>query len=338
MRLGITPFEVDSANEPDLADYYRLRVAVAAADNPEDPPPVYDSVIGRLRTPMTGHGRGRYWMVRQDGRVVGFASVGFPESENRHQGRTEIVVHPDARRRGVGTALLRAVLPALRAEDRTVVEGWVFEGRPGEYWARALALRLVHRNVHQLLVLDGTDPTRWRVDPPAGYRLERWTGHVPEDLLGSFADARATIEDAPTGESSDRPPEWTAELVRESEEDLRRRNVEQRVVAAVHQATGVVAGFTEVEVYAHRPEFGYQGDTAVVPAHRGRGLGVCMKAGMLCWLCEDRPTIERVYTTTADTNTHMIRINQQVGFSAFRSIVEFEDDVADLESRLAHRR
>lgn len=45
---------------------------------------------------------------------------------------------------------------------------------------------------------------------------------------------------------------------------------------------GTVAGFTEVELWGWTPARSEQADTAVVPAHRGRRLGLWLKAGVCC--------------------------------------------------------
>lgn len=331
----ITAFDVDDATEDEFVDYHRLRLAVATADTPESPPPTFEGAVARLRAPMSALGPSRHWGARLDGRLVGVARLGLPVSENPHKGSTEIIVHPALRRHGIGTALLRRVLPALRAEERPMIDGWVIEGRPGEFWGRALGLRPVHRYVHHQLRLADVEPTRWEIDPPPGYRLEQWIGSAPERLLSSYAHARTAITDAPVGQADERFAVWTPALVRETEAEYRRTNGESWVVVAVHQETGSVAGLTELVLYPHRPGVALQLDTAVLAVHRGHGLGRWMKAAMLRRLRRERPDIERIYTNTSDTNVHMIRVNQQIGFVIFRSVVQFEDDVAELEARLS---
>jgi RimJ/RimL family protein N-acetyltransferase len=125
--------------------------------------------------------------------------------------------------------------------------------------------------------------------------------------------------------------------VRAAEDDLRRRQVEHRVVIATQVSTGTVAAVTELDIYSYRPEIGYQGDTAVLTEHRGHGLGHCVKSRMLQWLRVERPGLERIYTSTAAANIHMLRVNREIGFTVFRRAMEFEQEVRTLESRLAAR-
>jgi GNAT superfamily N-acetyltransferase len=103
--------------------------------------------------------------------------------------------------------------------------------------------------------------------------------------------------------------------------------VEQRVTVAVHEATGTVAGLTEIEIHAIRKDLAYQGDTAVLAAHRGCGLGRYIKAGMVRWLRQQRPEITRLGTSTAADNVHMIRVNHQIGFTTLRSMVDVEAEM-----------
>lgn len=320
--LVVQPFDPARAADGDLEGYYQVLVASQASERPDQQRLTYDVAVGRLTNPFPGLGPVAWWLARERGSVVGAASAHFPEAENSQLGLVEVVVHPAARRRGIGTAMLDALLPELRARGRTLVEGWqILSGCTGERWATALGFRPVRTIVTQTLVLAGAPRSSWPAKPPAGYRLHQWLGPAPDDLVEAYADARSAIHDAPIGESAFRPPDWTADRVREVEADLRRQHIEQRVVIAAHERTGIVAGLTEVIVHPHRPDHAYQGDTAVRPAHRGRGLGLCLKARMARWLLSDHPGLDRIQTTTSGDNTHMIRVNHQFGFTTSHTYV-----------------
>jgi GNAT superfamily N-acetyltransferase len=65
--------------------------------------------------------------------------------EEGQDGSVETTVHPELRGRGVGTALLRAVLPVLRERGRTTIEGWwIAADGVGEGWARSWGFRRTH--------------------------------------------------------------------------------------------------------------------------------------------------------------------------------------------------
>ncbi|MEU4806999.1 GNAT family N-acetyltransferase [Actinosynnema sp. NPDC023587] len=329
-------FDSRSAAEADLAGCHEVMAAWWRVDKPDLPPLAYEDCVGRLRNPFPGFGEAVQWISRRRGEVVGLATVDFLEGKSGHIALTEIVVHPRERRRGVGTAMLRALLPELRARGRDVVEGWQLTvGGDGPAWAGSRGFRTVGTVLMQTLEVPEVDSGLWDVPVPAGYRTRRWSGAAPEDLVASYADARQAIHDAPSGGMEYQEPEWTVRSVREREAGLRSSGVDQRVVVAVHEATGAVAGLTELEVHANDPHWGYQRETAVPAAHRGHGLGRCVKAEMIRWLLADRPDFRRIQTTTGAANVHMSRINHGLGFTTARTMVVVNSGIAHLEATLA---
>ena len=107
-------------------------------------------------------------------------------------------------------------------------------------------------------------------------------------------------------------------MIRQNEAGHREMGFTDWVTVAVHEQTGAVAGLTELELGP--PPRAFQEDTAVVPAHRGSGLGLWIKADMLCRLRAERPDVTEVITGNAASNEHMLRINTQLGFRPHRAI------------------
>ena len=122
-------------------------------------------------------------------------------------------------------------------------------------------------------------------------------------------------------------------MIRQDEADYRESRNEQRVVVAVHEASGAVAALTEVLVAARSRSF--QSDTAVVPAHRGSGLGLWVKADQLCRLAAERPQVAELLTGNAASNEHMLRINQRLGYRPYQALTEWQADLTELATRLA---
>jgi hypothetical protein len=83
---------------------------------------------------------------------------------------------------------------------------------------------------------------------------------------------------------------------------------------ARHRATGELAGHTVVVVDTERPELGEQHDTSVVRDHRGHRLGALLKAGMVLHLAEVEPQLRTVDTWNAESNGHMIGVNELLGY------------------------
>ena len=84
--------------------------------------------------------------------------------------------------------------------------------------------------------------------------------------------------------------------------------------SGLHPETGEFAGHTVVTVDPERPTFGDQHDTTVVDAHRGHRLGVLLKTDMVRWLGEVEPACGILTTSNAESNTHMIAVNDLLGY------------------------
>ena len=52
----------------------------------------------------------------------------------------------------------------------------------------------------------------------------------------------------------------------------------------------------------------------VVRGHRGHRLGLLLKVAMLELLAEREPQVERIETYNAESNAHMVTINETLGY------------------------
>jgi hypothetical protein len=59
-----------------------------------------------------------------------------------------------------------------------------------------------------------------------------------------------------------------------------------------------------------------------------------MKAAMMRWITADWPEVERVYTTTAVTNTYMIKVNHALGYQSSREMIWVEAETEHLVEAL----
>ncbi|WP_181442150.1 GNAT family N-acetyltransferase [Streptomyces tateyamensis] len=336
MTLDIRPLDPYRADQETLDGYHLMRAAAWAADFPEDPPMTREAAVGRLRTPPVHEGPGRTWTGHLGGRLAGSARVSLPEAPNEGIAWVEVHVHPELRRRGFGTELLRSVLPAVLESGRGTVFGLPMKpDAAAASWVAGLGFDVTHSTVMQLLRTTEVPARGWEVPVPDGYRLVQWTGPTPEELVESYALARRAVNDAPQGRTSYRAPRWTADQIRTEDREVAEAGIEPWVAVAVEEATGQVAGMHVVHHYQHRPAHAFVQDTAVLAAHRGRGLGRAVKAGLMRQLLARRPDLELVFTTTAATNTHMIDINHALGYRTARTMNWVEIPTARLVERLA---
>src|SRR6266508_2549856 len=160
-------------------------------------------------------------------------------------------------------------------------------------------------------------------------------GGPTEDLLEPYARAKLNLRPEHDDRDTDQWVSIEANRLRASLDTVRRRGMRAHVAVALHQQTGQVAGLTEVVVPTHRPERADQYDTLVVPAHRGYGLGLAMKARMLLALRDNEPQTVDVQTWQTLEMEQMARVNTVLGFSADREWYEYEIEVPELLGRLS---
>jgi GNAT superfamily N-acetyltransferase len=332
--VPVVPLDLETATDADIAGMHRVLAAASAVDRPGDPPPLVEDVAARLRDRREDVRRQR-WLARTDDGIVGYGGLRLQMLDNLHLGLVDLVVHPEHRRRGTGTALLRPVVATLAAEGRRVLVGETNAGTAGDEFCRALGLRPVQVDRMSLLRLadvDWDDVETAAGTKHLGYRLETWLDRCPDELVERYATAKTAMNDAPLDGLDLTEFVFTAATVR-ADEAAARATAQLRVAVAVHEDSGEIAALTEVQV-GRRPHRSHQGDTAVVPAHRGRGLGLWVKADMLVRLRAERPDVAELITGNAVSNSHMLRINDRLGFRLWSTMHGWQVDGADLAARL----
>ncbi|MFL6055125.1 MAG: GNAT family N-acetyltransferase [Actinoallomurus sp.] len=312
-------------SDTDVAAWHAVVAASIAQDFPGEPAPTLDQIHGHLTTPASG-GRQLLWVAAAEDAVAGVARLRLFEGPGRrHLGEFSLHVHPEHRRRGVGTCLLRTVARAARDEKRgtLVVEassqtsGPAFLEANGFTCALSLSLLLLNvaeaRGVAEIV----------RAEHP-GYRLTRWLGVVPDDLAEAFAAAKNAMGDMPTGKMDYGTTTWDTDRVRDMAEVVEKRGDTLLTVAALHGDT--VAGFTELVIPVGDGTRAIQYDTAVVTPHRGKGLGLWVKAAMLEWLRAEWPAVLEIETDNAEDNAHMLAVNERLGFRPLRQTRQYQCD------------
>jgi GNAT superfamily N-acetyltransferase len=220
----------------------------------------------------------------------------------------EVLVHPERRRQGLGTALLESVVERARELGVETLRG-DHETPAGAAFVAHVGAVDEQRVVRSLLDLQAAELPEPR--PPDGFRLVNWLARVPDEHLEAYARARVAMDDAPAPDGMDYPA-WDAEKIRASEESLRLREREMRLTVAMNDA-GEIGAFTELR-HSAGSVLGFTDDTGTVAAHRGKGLARAVKLESLRRLRDDHPEIEAVTTRNAEENAAMRGLNTSVGF------------------------
>jgi GNAT superfamily N-acetyltransferase len=297
--------------------------ATSLAARPHDPPrPDGDHVA--LARQLLGPGTARDGSHRAavDGdRVVGALRTILPVRGDSSVAVLDVAVHPAARRRGTGTALLveGARLAARAGRTRLLVEVDEPDGAaPGRAFLARHGFACDLQETRRDLVLP-PDPDRLAAleeearAASRAYGLRTWTGRTPDELL----DDRALLEqrmatDAPHGDLPVEPEDWDGALVREYEALHRARG--RAVVSAGAVRDGRLVAFTDLHIPLADPRRAAQGATLVLREHRGHRLGARIKAAVLREVLAGWPRVERISTHNADSNVPMVAVNEALGF------------------------
>ncbi len=304
MEPRIVPLHPALAGDDLLGRVWDLQYACHVLVAPDEPMRDRAETIAMLRHPPSNDGRW-YWT---SGDVDGFAGIAVSAGSSTAF-LTDLIVAPDARRHGIGRALLHAVAGQARATGcKSVVGHYLDPAGPG--FVRAVGARestdRIRRSVLRLPLRSVPVPA------VAGYELVSWTGAAPDDLLESYARARHAINDAPHDDAIE-AERFTPKRIRDIEAAVARRDRELRVTVAVDR-TRTVAGQTEVRVARTAGATAFTEETAVVAAHRGRGLALWIKDEALRRLAADRPDVPQVVTDNDVTNRAMLAVNDRLGF------------------------
>ncbi|GIG69232.1 GNAT family N-acetyltransferase [Phytomonospora endophytica] len=321
--MDLVPLSDVSAEN--AAAWHAVVTASLAHDLPAEPRPTVEQVHGRLTAAGLDSRRLLWLATDPGGAVVGVAGLRlFTSAGQDHLAELEAHVDPGHRRFGVGSRLFDAAVSAATADRRRSLITAVTGDGPGDAFCAARGFRRV-LSLDQLL-LDVAHADDAEADNErTGYELATWTGTVPDELAEAFAAAKNAMNDMPTGDMDYGTQTWTADRVRAMAAVLADRGDQLLTTAAVGE--GEMAGYTELVIRAGETRRAWQYDTVVVPAHRGHGLGLWMKAAMVRRLRAERPDIVEIETDNALDNTHMIAVNRRLGFRAYRRTHEYQLDL-----------
>lgn len=266
-----------------------IREVIDAATAADGVAPVGDQVLRELP-----HDRTRHLLAVEDGEIVGYLNL------TAEPAMAELVVHPTARRRGIGSQMARTGLAAGGAGTRIWAHGNL---APARATAAALGLVVVRELLQMRRPLTGLPP----VTIPEGVRFATYSGPADDAELLRVNNAAF---------------DWHPEQGGWTESDVAERRAEPwfdpaGLFLAFDDRTGALLGFHWTKI--HDADLGEVYVVGVDPAAQGRGLGGALTLIGLHHLAErlsdsSQPTV--MLYVEAD-NSAAVKTYQRLGFEIF---------------------
>lgn len=325
---ALTFAPIDADDQPAVDAAYDIDRAAQAVDIPDLPPQCRYHHEMSLRVSWPGRKFVRR-LAYLDGRPVGTLAIEFPQLDNLHNASVELFVHPDWRRHGVGRALLNHALQVARREGRQWLMGMSVGSLPGgpsrdpagSAFATAMGFKHALGDVRRrldLATVDTVEHDRLLADArqrAEGYSLVQWMNTTPEEHVEDIAALDSTfLEQTPTGELAIEAEKVDADRVRRSDQTRTTYGIRSYQTGLRHDASGVVVAWSALAVTRTIDWHAWQHITLVHHDHRGHRLGMLSKVANLRHLLAHEPALRVVDTWNADVNTHMIAINEAMGF------------------------
>ncbi len=313
----IDPLDLDDATAERCAEIINREMKAEDADSLA--PHTGGNFAARARFTHDDRPVDHLWLAREGDSVVAHASVEFPRWDNQHMAQIFCHVDPEHQGQGIGTALLDAQLGATRAAGRSLLMTYGFRDSPKQKLLTQQGFEVAMASAHRRLrpaELDYNLIQTYADDAAAhatDYELIPLAGAAPTEWLPELTSLFEAISDAPVEGMDVTDDVFPVERLERYELAMANRQQKLYRLMARHKPSGEWAGHTIVCVDGYSPGRAIQEDTTVVGSHRGHRLGMLLKATMLLWLRDDHPELEVIDTNNAESNHHMIVINDKLG-------------------------
>lgn len=328
-------FQIDDLSEQELASFVAFNNVISAEAQPRHVEMTAEEYTIFSSSP--GAVRRRFMVLDGDENPVAYLQTGYSDDgSSPNILSTRLSVHPEHRRKGVGTALLAEAAQIAKEMGRPKLNAFHFDTVPA---GKAFAERFgatpqldFHSNVVKIADLDLDLLQSWVDQGPhraPGYSVRVIEGVYPDELLEGMAHLYFILErDMPHPDNWE-PREWTGELVKQLAEHYERGS-DSITAIAIHDDSGAPVGMSQLIKRRTDPTTWFVSTTMVDPEHRGLALGKWVKGAVNLAALERWPTAEWQETGNAFTNEAMLGINHAMGFRHEYTMSDVEFDVDEV--------
>jgi GNAT superfamily N-acetyltransferase len=340
--IEIKPFDQQDAADAQIAKLNAFENRMLAEREPDMPPAPVEESIQWWRT-KPEYLRIHPWLAwNKEGDIIGRAFGVFLQTDtNQHLMFLDLEVLPEHRRNGLARRLLPHMVDAARQENRRLFSTGTNDRIPAgaAFMQRLGARRGLEAHINQLVLadLDTALLQTWQAraaERGAGFTMGLWEGPYPEEQLAAIADLFEVMNTSPRDHLDMEDFHVTPEQIRAWEKSQAATGTERWTMYVQEEATGALAGYTEVFWNPNRPQHLWQGDTGVFPQYRNRGLGRWLKAAMLEKILRDRSQVKYVRTGNADSNAPMLSINHELSFKPYMAETAWQVEVEQVANYL----
>ncbi|MEJ3404200.1 GNAT family N-acetyltransferase [Rathayibacter sp. YIM 133350] len=279
-------------------------------------------------------------IARLDGAVVGRAVCDTLADPASTHAWLEVLVRPEARGIGIGSALSDAIEQFATDDGRSTFI--VYAASPDASGPRLDAptgfgsVPLENREVRFLLdrgyrleQLNRGSRLALPADPEALRRLEAdtvvhaasdydaltWIGSTPPRYRADLARLHTRMStDAPTAGLQEPEDVWTEARLDAEDASRESSDLVPLTAAVVHRGSGALVAFSTLLVPSEPTRAITQDDTLVLREHRGHRLGTLVKLANLRALERAFPGHPSIITFNAEENRPMLSVNEAMGF------------------------
>lgn len=291
------------------------------------------------------------WLIFKDEKkeeLVGICSIGWIKEdselykENKEIGFADIRIDSDYRSQGLGTKLLKKIVPEMKDAGCKYFETTTAYSS-GMNFCEKFGAKIINIEAQNRLYIKNLNwemVEKWinegqKRNPEV--KIEGFYG-ISEKNIEEYCELMTELEnEAPTLEEEDEErfkDIYTPKRYREFVDHLKERTYTLYTLRTI-EPDGKVSGLTEIFFSNENlPERVNTGLTGVKSIYRGRGLGKWLKASMMQYIKEKLPKTEYIVTGNADHNAPMLSINNRLGFKQYLQQKSYKFKIDELLNQI----